>query len=89
MLNDDATAKKIQFYLRVYFVVFVGHPYLNTAHSPDHLKRAQADFKHYLDTKGVELSKTSEFLAFYALPYIPSPIDHPSFKALYTREWVM
>jgi hypothetical protein len=33
----------------------------------------------YLDTKGAELSKTSEFLAFYALPYIPRPMEHPSF----------
>lgn len=41
-----------------------------------------------MDTKGAELSKTSEFLAFYALPYIENPMEHPSFKSLYTMEWV-
>lgn len=46
------------------------------------------DFKMYLDSRGAELSKTSEFLAFYALPYIQKPMEHPSFQSLYTMEWV-
>ena len=45
-------------------------------------------FKTYLDSRGAELSKTSEFLAFYALPYIQKPMEHPSFQSLYTMEWV-
>lgn len=45
-------------------------------------------FKHYLDTKGHKLAQTSEFLQFYALPYIPNPLSHPSFKDVFTREWV-
>ena len=52
------------------------------------LKSEQAEFKRYLDNAGSELSKTSEFLAFYALPYIPNPMDHPSFKSLFTMDWV-
>ena len=43
------------------------------------LKKEQSDFKQFLDTKGSDLSKTSEFLAYYALPYIPNPMQHPSF----------
>lgn len=54
----------------------------------DQLKAEQTDFKNYLDNAGSELSKTSEFLAFYALPYIKNPMEHPSFKALFTMEWV-
>jgi hypothetical protein len=27
-----------------------------------------------------ELAQSGEFLSFYALPYVPSPSDHPSFK---------
>ena len=46
------------------------------------------DFKKYLDSKGSELSKANEFLAYYALPYIPNPWNHPSFKHLFTVEWV-
>ena len=33
-------------------------------------------FKEYLDTRGAELSKTSEFLHYYALPYISKPQEH-------------
>ena len=41
-----------------------------------------------MDNRGAELSKTAEFLAFYALPYIANPMEHPSFQGLYTMEWV-
>lgn len=41
----------------------------------------------FLDTKGAELSKTSEFLQFYALPYVTNPNDHPIFKGLCTKKW--
>lgn len=44
-------------------------------------------FKNFLDTKGAELSKTSEFLQFYALPYVQNPMDHPIFKGLCTKKW--
>ena len=66
-------AKKLEFYLRIYFVIFVNHPYSSQqkkAVSEKDLKKEQFDFKMYLDTRGAELSRTSEFLAFYALPYI-------------------
>jgi hypothetical protein len=31
------------------------------------------EFKAYLELKEIELSKTTEYLAFYALPYIQNP----------------
>lgn len=48
----------------------------------------QKEFKKYLDSKGGELSKANEFLAYYALPYIPNPWNHPSFKHLFSSDWV-
>lgn len=81
--------KKIEFNIHIYFVVYVMHPY--NKHRPateKELKKEQADFKQFLDTKGSDLSKTSEFLPFYALPYIPNPVQHPSFKDLFTMQWV-
>ena len=45
-------------------------------------------FKDFLNSKGSELSKTEEFLHFYALPFIPNPSEHPAFKVLFTRGWV-
>ena len=41
------------------------------------------DFKKYLEQKEIELSKTTEFLAYYALPYIPNPRGHPTYEQLF------
>ena len=86
--------KKLEFNLHIYFVVYVMHPYnKNRMQVPANvlereLKKEQSDFKQFLDTKGSDLLKTSEFLAYYALPYIPNPMQHPSFQQLFTMEWV-
>lgn len=83
--ESDYDCKKLEFNLQIYFVVYVVHPYntknrtLPQAVQEKELKREQAEFKQFLDTKGADLSKTSEFLAYYALPYIPNPMQHPSF----------
>jgi len=73
MQRRDFVTKKLEFYLHIYFVVYIYHPYNNKnfrARSEQEQKAEQIDFKMYLDSRGAELSKTSEFLAFYALPYI-------------------
>lgn len=90
MLKVDFRTKKLEFYLRIYFVVYIYHPHNQNfrVRSEKELKKEQMEFKNYLDTKGAELSRTSEFLAFYALPYIQNPMEHPSFTSLYTMDWV-
>ncbi|KRX04691.1 Armadillo-type fold [Pseudocohnilembus persalinus] len=35
-----------------------------------------------------ELAKTTEFLYFYALPYITKPYEHPSLKHIFTGQWI-
>ena len=82
MLNTDFLTKKLEFYLHIYFVVYIFHPYNNQGgrqKTEQEFKLEQQDFKSYLDSRGAELSKTSEFLAYYALPYIQNPMEHPSF----------
>jgi len=38
------------------------------------IDRPSADaFKKYLDTRGADLSETSEFLPYFALPFMPKP----------------
>lgn len=81
--------------MQIYFVVYRKHPNIvqNLQNLPaknedEHFAEAQTDFKKYLDSKGSELSKANEFLAYYALPYIPNPANHPSFKHLFTVDWV-
>ena len=39
--------------------------------------------KHYLETRGAALSQTTEFLPYYALPFVPNPKVHPSFRELF------
>lgn len=82
--------QKLTFYAQVYFTIFPIHP-LNRQMkhvSETEFKTRIEIFKDYLNTKGSELSKTEEFLHFYALPFIPNPQDHPAFKVLFTRGWV-
>ncbi|ELU06099.1 hypothetical protein CAPTEDRAFT_181527 [Capitella teleta] len=45
-------------------------------------------FKAYLETRGSSLSQTTEFLPFYALPFVPNPKTHPSYKELFSEKWV-
>lgn len=40
-------------------------------------------FKTYLESRGAALSQTTEFLPYYALPFVPNPRAHPSFKELF------
>ena len=41
-------------------------------------------FKVFLETAGASLSQTTEFLPYYALPYVPNPRAHPSYKDLFS-----
>ena len=45
-------------------------------------------FKSYLENKGAGLSQTTEFLPFYALPFVPDPTTHPSFKPIFMVRFV-
>ena len=51
-------------------------------------KTTMEDFKGYINSKGAVLAKSEECLPFYALPYIPNPMDHPTFKVFFTRNWL-
>ena len=46
------------------------------------------DFKQYIDLRGASLSQISELLPFYALPYVGTPLSHPTFQHLFSEEWV-
>eukprot|EP00955_Chlamydomonas_euryale_P071568 361107-Chlamydomonas_euryale.AAC.1 len=43
--------------------------------------------KTFLETRGAGLAHTGEFLAYYALPYVPTPEHHPSFEHLFSSRW--
>ena len=50
--------------------------------------QVKQSFISYLEGRGAALSKLPEFLQYYALTNVHKPHDHPTFKALYTKEWV-
>ena len=76
----EPTLCKLDFYL------IMGNKTINQKAQIE-LKQNMEDFKKYLEQKEIELSKTTEFLAYYALPYIPNPRGHPTYEKLFKPEW--
>ncbi|XP_031574195.1 lisH domain-containing protein ARMC9-like [Actinia tenebrosa] len=79
-----STCQKLEFNLHIYFAVY---PITNGRHNKLELERSMRVFKSYLENKGSGLSQTTEFLPFYALPFVPDPTTHPSFKPIFTNSW--
>ncbi|KAK3104927.1 hypothetical protein FSP39_013356 [Pinctada imbricata] len=82
--DTDAVCKKLEFYVNIYFAVYP----VKFARGQREADRAMADFKKYLETRGATLSQTTEFLPYYALPFVPNAKGHPSYKELFTDTWV-
>ncbi|XP_028857179.1 lisH domain-containing protein ARMC9 isoform X3 [Denticeps clupeoides] len=86
MRESDPVVQKLEFYLHIHFTIY---PLKFSAVQ----NRAEFDerimlFKNYLETKGAALSQSAEFLPFYALPFVPNPTIHPSFKMLFQDSWM-
>ncbi|XP_045701755.1 lisH domain-containing protein ARMC9 isoform X1 [Phyllostomus hastatus] len=84
--DGDALARKLEFYLHIHFAIYL---LKRSAGRPDkgELDERISYFKTYLETRGAALSQTTEFLPFYALPFVPNPAVHPSFKELFQDSW--
>ncbi|CAK8681084.1 unnamed protein product [Clavelina lepadiformis] len=85
--NKDQTCQRLEFYIHIHFAVYpirVGSVGANS----QAVEQAMMQFKKYLETKGSDLSQTTEFLPFYALPFVPNPVQHPSFKEIFSTYWV-
>jgi len=54
------------------------------SHQTDSGVAAMREFKAYLENRGAMLANSPEFATYCALPYIPDPSKHPSFKTLFT-----
>ncbi|XP_055472743.1 lisH domain-containing protein ARMC9 isoform X3 [Psammomys obesus] len=84
--DTDSVAQKLEFYLHIHFAIYLlkcsgGRP------DKQELDERISYFKTYLETKGAALSQTTEFLPFFALPFVPNPMVHPSFKELFQDSW--
>ncbi|KAI1235914.1 hypothetical protein IHE44_0002005 [Lamprotornis superbus] len=86
--DSDPVAQNLEFYLHIYFATFL---LKQTMGKPDkaELEERISYFKAYLETKGAALSQTTEFLPFYALPFVPNPMIHPSFKEIFQDSWTL
>uniref|UniRef100_A0A8B9FMW3 LisH domain-containing protein ARMC9 n=1 Tax=Amazona collaria TaxID=241587 RepID=A0A8B9FMW3_9PSIT len=86
VLDDEPAAQKLEFYLHIHFATYL---LKHNIGKPDkaELEERISQFKGYLETKGAALSQTTEFLPFYALPFVPNPMVHPSFKELFQDSW--
>ncbi|XP_078616903.1 lisH domain-containing protein ARMC9-like isoform X1 [Branchiostoma floridae x Branchiostoma japonicum] len=85
--KDDSVSQKLEFYLHIYFAIYP-IKYGQSKNSKAKMDEAMSAFKDYLETGGATLSQTTEFLPFYALPFVPNPRAHPSFKELFSESWV-
>ncbi|XP_040284387.1 lisH domain-containing protein ARMC9 isoform X2 [Bufo bufo] len=84
--SNDPLAQKLEFYLHIHFAIF---PLKNNTGRIDRADCEEriSHFKTYLETSGAALSQTTEFLPFYALPFVPNPAAHPSFRDLFQGSW--
>ncbi|EGW14286.1 LisH domain-containing protein ARMC9 [Cricetulus griseus] len=83
--DSDPLAQKLEFYLHIHFAIYL-LKYSGGRPDKQELDERISYFKTYLETKGAALSQTTEFLPFYALPFVPNPMVHPSFKELFQKE---
>uniref|UniRef100_A0A8C8A1K5 LisH domain-containing protein ARMC9 n=1 Tax=Oryzias sinensis TaxID=183150 RepID=A0A8C8A1K5_9TELE len=83
----DAEIQGLEFYLHVHFTIFPlrSHP---VRQDRTEFEERISHFKQYLETRGAELSQNAEFLPYYALPFVPFPAVHPSFKDLFKDTWI-
>ena len=87
---NDLKCQKLEFYIHIYFAIFPALPENSKSRMTEsELKKELAAFKVFLDTKGSELSQTSEFLPYYALPYVQNPLEHPHFGSLCSKKWAL
>ncbi|XP_046564710.1 lisH domain-containing protein ARMC9-like [Haliotis rubra] len=82
--DEDSVAQKLEFYLNIYFAVYP----MKHKGPQSEVEVNMGEFKTYLETRGSTLSQTTEFLPFYALPFVPKPKEHPSYKELFSDTWI-
>ncbi|KAM9762242.1 lisH domain-containing protein ARMC9 [Menidia menidia] len=85
--DTDPEALSLEFYLNIHFTIYPlrRHP---VRQDRAEFEERISDFKQYLETRGAALSQTAEFLPYYALPFVPNPTVHPSFKDLFQESWI-
>ncbi|XP_060797130.1 lisH domain-containing protein ARMC9 isoform X2 [Neoarius graeffei] len=84
--DSDPAVQNLEFYLYIHFAIY---PLKNAVGKQAEFDERISHFKNFLETRGAVLSQTTEFLPFYALPFVPNPAAHPSFKELFQDSWTL
>ena len=79
--------QKIEFYIQVYFAIYPSLYRDSKINCNKTIQESMNEFKIFLEKKEYEISKTTEFLSYYALPYVNNPQSHPSYMKLFSPEW--
>ena len=87
--SSDPVYQKIEFSMSIYFANFPIHEFVPSEASKNYtLAYTMDQFKSFLETRGASLCKSTQFLCYYALPYVPDPRTHASFLDLFTERWI-
>lgn len=84
--------RKLTFYLHVYYTIleckqrsnkFNNCSVENIEKCGENNESSMEAFRTFLIQRGAEFSTETEFLPYFALPYVFDPMQHPSFKNLF------
>jgi hypothetical protein len=86
---DDPIFLALDFDIHLYFALYPQLFPEQGGYSYEGSKNSMDLFKSYLSERGKDLTKLNDesYLVFYALPFVPEPKKHPSFKHLFEDAW--
>ncbi|TPX31555.1 hypothetical protein SmJEL517_g05140 [Synchytrium microbalum] len=91
--TTDPVSQKLEFMLAIHFAVYPINPCMESSQKAKYNPQQNMDdFKVFLEKRGSEIAKispsvSSQFLPFFALPYIPDPTRHPGFQEVFDVRW--
>ena len=90
LILTESTLYKLNFYIQIYFAIYpILNPRtnINEEKIQKNLKKNMEEFKSFLERNKPQSGSSSEFLAYYALPYIPDPRNNFTYVNLFKPEW--
>ena len=90
LILTESTLYKLNFYIQIYFAIYpILNPRtnINEEKIQKNLKKNMEEFKSFLERNKPQTESSSEFLAYYALPYIPDPRNNFTYVNLFKPEW--
>ena len=90
LILTESTLYKLNFYIQIYFAIYpILNPRtnINEEKIQKNLKKNMEEFKSFLERNKPQSESSSEFLAYYALPYIPDPRKNFTYVNLFKPEW--